>query len=109
MDRAKFVNEISNKVSKDNSLVTISYYTLEDALYIRTFISVILGVSFLVISLIILIIVFLMLANNISNYIKENIKTLGLIKAIGYTGKNIKLSFVLQFVIITIARKFNWH
>lgn len=103
VDSTKFVNEISNKVSKDNSLVTINYYTLEDALYSRTFISVILGVSFLVISLIILIIVFLMLANNISNYIKENIKTLGVIKAIGYTGKNIKLSFVLQFVIITIV------
>lgn len=103
VDRAKFVNEISNKISKDNSLVTINYYTLEDTLYIRTFISTILGVSFLVISLIILIIVFLMLANNISNYIKENIKTLGVIKAIGYTGKNIKLSFMLQFVIITIV------
>lgn len=103
VDQTKFVNEISNKISKDNSLVTINYYTLEDALYIRTFISVILGVSFLVLSLIILIIVFLMLANNISNYIKENIKTLGVIKAIGYTGKNIKLSFVLQFVIITIV------
>lgn len=103
VDSTKFVNEISNKVSKENSLVTITYYTLEDALYSRTFISIVLGVSFLVISLIILIIVFLMLANNISNYIKENIKTLGVIKAIGYTGKNIKLSFVLQFVIITIV------
>lgn len=103
VDGVKFVNEISNRVFKDDPLVTINYFTLEDALYNRTFISVILGVSFLVISLIILIIVFLMLANNISNYIKENIKTLGVIKAIGYTGKNIKLSFVLQFVIITIV------
>ena len=44
----------------------------------------------------------MMLANCISNYIKENMKTLGALKAIGYTGKDIKGSLVFWFFILSV-------
>lgn len=102
VDQTKFGNEMLNKIVKDNPDVIVDFLTLELIIFTRTYISVILGVSFLVVSFIILLIVFLMLSNNISNYIKENMKNLGALKAIGYTNKNIKLGFLLQFIIITI-------
>ena len=43
-----------------------------------------------------------MISNNISNYIRENIKTLGALKAIGYTSKNIKRSLIIQFSLLTV-------
>lgn len=102
VDQTKFGNEMLNKIVKDNPDVIVDFLTLESTIFNRTYISVILGVSFLVVSFIILLIVFLMLSNNISNYIKENMKNLGALKAIGYTNRNIKLGFLLQFIIITI-------
>lgn len=100
VDETKFIDEIVKKVSKND--ISLMYATLEGALYGRTFISVVLGASFLFISSIILIVVFLMMENNISNYLKENIKSLGAIKAIGYTGKDIRHAFILQFLVIAI-------
>ena len=102
VDQTKFGNEMLNKIVKDNPDVSVDFLTLESTIFNRTYISVILGVSFLVVSFIILLIVFLMLSNNISNYIKENMKNLGALKAIGYTNRNIKLGFLIQFIIITI-------
>lgn len=102
VDQTKFGNEMLNKIVKDNPDVIVDFLTLELIIFTRTYISVILGVSFLVVSFIILLIVFLMLSNNISNYIKENMKNLGALKAIGYTNGNIKLGFLIQFIIITI-------
>ena len=64
----------------------------------RTFIGLIIAVSILVLTSLIVIAVAMMLANCISNYVQENMKTLGALKAIGYTGKDIKASLVIWFM-----------
>ena len=47
-------------------------------------------------------IIVLMVSNCISNYIKENMKEIGALKAIGYTSKNIISSIILQFAILAV-------
>lgn len=102
VNQQKFINEFSSTIAKENKSANVLLTTtLDSCISNRTFFAKIMGVSCLAISIIILIVVFLMLSNNISNYIKENIKTLGAIKAIGYTSKNIKVSFLVQFLILS--------
>lgn len=98
----RFINDFSSKISIENPLIKTKTSTIEDSMDNKTFLPNILAVACLSVSIIILVVVFLMLSNNISNYIKENIKTLGAIKAIGYTTKNIKTSFLIQFLLLTI-------
>ena len=97
----KEANKIVNKIFVDKGIETQAY-DLNLTLESRTFISSIFFVSFLLTSVIIIFIVILMISNNIANYIRENIKTLGALKAMGYTSKNIKRSLILQFSLLTL-------
>jgi len=99
---SKETNKLTNKIFVDTN-VEVTSNNLEITLSSRTFISMIFFVSFLMTSLIVISIVMLMIFNNISNYIKENIKNLGALKAMGYTTHDIKKSLVLQFSILTIV------
>ena len=97
----KEANKIVNKIFVDKGIETQAY-DLDLTLESRTFISSIFFVSFLLTAVIIIFIVILMISNNIANYIRENIKTLGVLKAMGYTSKNIKRSLIIQFSLLTI-------
>ena len=57
VDQTKFGNKFLSEIAKDNPELTIDFLTLETILFTRTYISVILGVIFLVVSFIILVIV----------------------------------------------------
>ena len=98
-------NKLSNKIFIDKHVETDSE-DLDITLQTRTFISSIFFVSFLLTSLIIILIVTLMIWNNISNYVRENIRSLGALKAIGYTSKDIKKSLILQFGLLTFVGLF---
>ena len=98
----KEANKIVNKIFVDKG-IEAQAYDLDLTLESRTFISSIFFVSFLLTSVIIIFIVILMISNNIANYIRENIKTLGALKAMGYTSKNIKRSLILQFSLLTLV------
>lgn len=50
----------------------------------------------------ILLIAVVVIASNIMNYIQENMKNLGALKAVGYTGGQLILSFHLQFLSISL-------
>ena len=102
VDTDKESNKLVNKIYKDTGVETTSC-GLDITLESRTFISMIFYVSFLMTALIIIGIVMLMISNNISNYIRENIKSLGVLKAMGYTTKDIRKSLLLQFCILTIS------
>ena len=91
-----------NELLKINPTATVSGYNIENVLNSRTFIGLILAVSFLVITSLVVAAVAMMLANCISNYIRENMKTLGALKAIGYTGKDIKSSLLIWFTLIAV-------
>ncbi len=89
-----------NELLKVNPFAVTEGYDIDGVISNRTFIGLIIAVSFLVATSLIIAAVAMMLANSISNYIKENMKTLGALKAIGYTGKDIKASLVIWFLII---------
>lgn len=91
-----------NELLKINPFATVSGYNIDNVLNSRTFIGLILAVSFLVITSLVVAAVAMMLANCISNYIRENMKTLGALKAIGYTGKDIKSSLLIWFILIAV-------
>ena len=97
----KETNKLTNKIYLDKGVETTSI-PLDLTLSSRTFISMIFFVSFLMTAIIIIGIVMLMIFNNVSNYIKENIKSLGVLKAMGYTTNDIKKSLLIQFSILTI-------
>ena len=50
-----------------------------------------------VMAFLILLIALIVIASNIANYIQENMKNLGVLKAIGYTNRQLTGSFLLQF------------
>lgn len=99
----RFINAFSSQISPENPESIIAVGDLERTIESRTFFANILGASLIAVSIIFLIVIFLMLSNDISNYIKENIKTFGAIKAIGYTSNNIKMSFLMQFLSLSVT------
>jgi len=94
---SKFEISLNDKVIARNSRAIVSPMSIEFTNEQRTFMSKIIAVSFLVVTLVIFVVVFLMLTNCITNYIKENMKTLGALKAIGYTSSDIRASLLVLF------------
>ena len=92
---------LANKIYLEKG-ASIGAHSLETTLSNRTFISMIFFVSFLLTAVVVILIVLLMIFNNISNYVKENMKNLGALKAIGYTSKDLRRSLLVQFGLITL-------
>ncbi len=74
---------------------------LPDTISNKTFLSLILAASFLTLTIIIVVVIALMLSNSIANYIRENMKTIGALKAIGYTGRDIIGSLFALFITLS--------
>ena len=102
VNNGKFRIKTSNEMLKVSPGAVVESDVLDNTVFSRTFISLIIAVSFLVLTTLIVIAVALMLANCISNYIRENMKTLGALKAIGYTGGDIRSSLVLWFFMLSV-------
>ena len=100
---SRFMIKASNKIAEVNGSVVVDGYSLrDDAIMNRTFMSLIIAVSILVVTVVILTVILLMLTNSITNYTRENMKTLGALKAIGYTSSDIKKSILVLFVILSV-------
>lgn len=95
--QSKFAIRVSNDLLKYNNFTDVNNVSLSSVITGRTFMSLIIAVSFLAVSILVLLVIILMLVNSISNYIKENMQTIGALKAIGYTAKNIKNSLLIMF------------
>jgi len=78
----------------------LQYVSENDIVSSRAFMGDIFFVIFFMVIIIIIFITMLSIYNNISNYLKENMKTLGILKAIGYKSNDIRLAIVLQFSIL---------
>ena len=100
VNNGAFMIKASNDVLKVNPFAQLGGAELETMTSSRTFIGLIIAVSMLVLTSLLVVALAMMLANSISNYIKENMKTLGALKAIGYTGSDIKSSLVIWFSVI---------
>ena len=100
--QSRFSTRVSNDVIKHDLSMSAENVSLSDVIMSRTFMSLIIAVSFLTVTIIVMAVVTMMIANSISNYVKENMKTVGALKAIGYTGRNIKASLLLMFLEIAV-------
>ncbi|MCR5527999.1 MAG: ABC transporter permease [Saccharofermentans sp.] len=80
----------------------VSHVPLDVSISNRTFVSLIFVIAFMSVTLILMLVVLMMLINSISNYIKESMKTLGALKAIGYTSRDIKVSLHILFTLLAV-------
>lgn len=99
----QFKVKLANDVLKENADTGVYVGMIEDILFSKSFMSLIISVSFLIVTSVIVFVVVLMLANCISNYLKENMKTIGALKALGYTSRNIKMSLNLLFGLLSVV------
>ena len=97
------LDERINKYIRDvrlNKGYELTYSTNELIVANRGFMGDIFFVMFLIVALVIIAIALLSIFNNINNYLRENLKTLGVLKAIGYTSNDIRKAIIMQFSII---------
>lgn len=95
--QSKFAIRVSNDLIKYNPDTLVNSVSLSSVISGRTFMSLIIAISFLAVSILLLLVIILMLVNCITNYIKENMLSVGALKAIGYTSGDIKASILLMF------------
>ncbi len=100
---AAFRIAFTNAVKTINSRTQVGGSSFDHAVYYRSIMSLIIAVSFIVVSAIVLIVIILMLANSITNFIRENMKAIGALKAIGYTGADIRNSLLIQFLTLAVG------
>ena len=97
------IDEKVNRFIRDTRLnygYELDYSTNQLIIENRGFMSDIFFVMFFMVALVIIAITLLSIFNNISNYLRENLKTLGILKATGYTSNDIRKAILLQFTII---------
>ena len=90
VNKNKFMMHMSNEILKVDPNCIVSKASLEETISGRTFLALIMAVSFMVVTIIMVIVIALMIANSIAAYIRENMKTIGALKAIGYRGRDIR-------------------
>lgn len=100
---AGFKLRAMNSVLAKNSKTGIFVALYEEMIYAKGIMALIFAVVFLVIASVVIAVVVLILGNCISNYIRENLKSIGALKAIGYNAKNIRISLLLLFEMIAVA------
>lgn len=103
VSESRFGIRANNEIAVVAPYVNFEQMSLDTVISNRTFISLIIVISFLVLSGVVLLVVLFMLISCISNYIRENIKTLGALKAIGYTSNDIRLSVTMLFLMLSFA------
>lgn len=100
---SKFKITVSKEILSDFPYVGVTVSSMEEIISGKTFMSLILAVSFLTITSIIVIVITLMLSSCINNYIKENMKTIGALKAIGYQSRSISGSLLFMFELLALV------
>ena len=98
----QFRIRVLNQLKTDDALANVSLQPVSMYLGSRTFMSLIIAGSFLAVTMLVVIVIILMIVNSIGNYVKENMKTIGALKAIGYTSRNIKSSVLMMFLTLAL-------
>ncbi len=96
------------KVSVVNNVLAVvpeaeaSVQLFDSEIFGKTFMAMILAVAFLVMATILVIVIMLMVKSSITNYIRENMKTIGALKSIGYTSGKIRRSMYVMFGVLAV-------
>ena len=100
---SSFVIRFGNDIISRAPGAVVAAQSLEVNIRNKTFISQIFVISFMVVTVIILLVVLMMLVNCIRNYIRESMRILGALKAIGYTSRDIKISLHILFCSLAVT------
>lgn len=94
---------VSVRIAKELGKENISTFniTRTDGEFARTYLSDIISSVFIIFSLIVAAITLMVINFRISNSIEQDIRNIGVQKAIGYTSKQIRGAIVLQFAMVT--------
>ena len=98
----EFRIRVLNQLKTDDNLANVSLQPISMYISSRTFMSLIIAGSFLAVTILVVVVIILMIVNSIGNYVKENMKTIGALKAIGYTSRNIKGSVLMMFLALAL-------
>ena len=99
--QSRFSLKVDSKIIVKAPDSQVSLVTMSNTVTGRTFMSMIIAVSNISTTAVILVVILLMLVSSISNYVRENMKTIGALKAVGYTSKDLNRSLVIQFITIS--------
>lgn len=103
LDNERFEADVKNKLSQacpEIYVTSNSYAIVSSARYISQMIcSEIINAMALFITIIVLVVV----SSNVTNYIQENMKNIGVLKAEGYTSRQIVSALLVQFLGITFT------
>ncbi len=100
---SRFEIKKQNEIIAHNPSAMVTIYKYNDVIIGKSFMSLVLTVSFLTITLIIILVITIMLTNSISNYIRENMKSIGVLKALGYTSAWIRRSLYFMFTALSLV------
>lgn len=100
---SQFGIQAKNRFIADGAKGSMAIADIESVNSDKTFMSNILFISFIMVSVIIFIVTSLMLSNCIRNYIRENMTNIGALKAMGYTSSNIKTSLLVMFLTLAVV------
>ena len=93
----------SNKEMDEASALFVQTLTIDNAKVARSIIPTIISIIIVVFSLILLVVSVIVIRFRIINSIEENIRNIGVLKATGYSSRQIVSSMVMQFSIIAVA------
>lgn len=105
-DNLEYESEIKNIIAErfpDIIMVSNCYDIVVQSRYISQGIS---SVIMSVMAFLVLLIAVVVIVSNIINYIQVNIKSLGALKAVGYTSRQLICSLLLQFLSLTLLAAF---
>ena len=100
---SKFRIETTNAFIAANPEAITDSQEIASTLFGKTFMAIILAVSFLTVAIIVVLVIMLMLKSSITNYIRENMKSIGALKAIGYTSSKIRRSLYTMFALLAVV------
>ena len=100
--QSKFEIKANNAFISKSPKSDVIKGTLSDVALGRTFMSEIIAVSNSATTSVVLIVILLMLVSSITNFVRENMKTIGALKAIGYTSSDMNRSLLFQFLLISV-------
>ena len=99
---SKFAIEAQNTFMSKAPESDMEFASVDEVILARTFMSLIIAVSNIATTSVVLLVILLMLVSNITNYVRENMKTIGALKAIGYTSKDLNKSLIFLFLILSV-------
>ena len=99
---SKFKIYLLNSFIGKNPEVKLNTELISTTVTGKTFMGMILTVSFLMMAIILVVVILLMVKSSITNYIRENMQSIGALKSIGYTSGKIRRSMYTMFLILAL-------